>query len=176
MRPRPSLPPAPLPATEALQQTHFLNPGEWGWAAAPAVMGTLLGSCVAITLWSRKRRLGAMCHFVLPDRRATPRHRDHELPDGRYGNGAFWLICRALRDQGIDPATCEARVFGGGRMFEVDAALGDVGSRNVEQALALLHAAQIPLGFQHTGQAGYRRLWFDLASGEVVVRFEAASV
>jgi len=152
------------------QETRFLNPGDWVVDSAPAVLGTLLGSCVSITLFSPALRIGAMCHYVLP--RAHPAvGKNRHAGDGRYGDQAFALMCKALRDRGADPLRCEAKLFGGGRMF--DSMGRDVGARNVEEGRALLARAGIPLATSDVGKAGHRRLWFDLSTGEVLLRFES---
>ena len=47
----------------------FLEPGEFQFTTDPDVrLRTLLGSCVALTMWHPKCRYGAMCHFLLPSR------------------------------------------------------------------------------------------------------------
>jgi hypothetical protein len=53
---------------------------------------TLLGSCVAITLWHPTRRIGGMCHFLLPERK----RRTNEPPDGRYGDEAVAEMVKVL--------------------------------------------------------------------------------
>src|SRR5439155_18563598 len=40
----------------------FLQPGEWYFGDADTRIRTLLGSCVAITMWHPRRCLGGMCH------------------------------------------------------------------------------------------------------------------
>ena len=50
----------------------MLLPGQWHVGRHVAQMRTLLGSCVAVVLWHPARRLGGMCHYLLPSRRRTP--------------------------------------------------------------------------------------------------------
>ena len=44
-----------------------LAPGQVSFATCPTRLRTLLGSCVAFTFWHPQRRIGGMCHFMLPD-------------------------------------------------------------------------------------------------------------
>jgi len=49
-------------------QALMLMPGELHFGGEVQSLKTLLGSCVALTLWHPKRRIGGMCHFLLPSR------------------------------------------------------------------------------------------------------------
>lgn len=46
----------------------FLQPGEWYFGEGNTRVRTTLGSCVAIVLWHPVRRIGGMCHYMLPSR------------------------------------------------------------------------------------------------------------
>lgn len=125
----------------------FLQPGEYFVADAGYQIRTMLGSCVSITLWHPKARIGAMSHFLLPSRHlgeyrspldlataTRPRlaHLEHLPPcsahhrlgegapqalDARYADEALWLMLRELSQQGVPARECQAKVFGGGNMF-----------------------------------------------------------
>src|SRR5690606_5865574 len=45
-----------------------LLPGALWFGTGDVRLHTLLGSCVAITLWHPRYRYGGMCHFMLPGR------------------------------------------------------------------------------------------------------------
>jgi chemotaxis protein CheD len=150
---------------ELAGRERFLKPGEVAYGDDGMVLGTLLGSCVAITLWHAQRRAGALCHFVLASGSSAAG------PNGHYGDGAFTLMLDALVRHRIDPRSCVAKVFGGGKMFGT-AHLPDIGARNVAQAYALLEAAGLTPQAENIGQAGYRRLFFDTGSGDVWIKFE----
>ena len=62
-------------------QEVFLNPGDFHFAGGHTRIRTLLGSCVSIALWHPERKLGGMCHFILPERGQPAA--GQEL-DGRY--------------------------------------------------------------------------------------------
>ncbi len=66
----------------------FLHPGEFHFADGETHIHTLLGSCVAITLWHPYLRIGGMCHFVLPER---PDKYNGKNLDGRYAEDAIQL-------------------------------------------------------------------------------------
>lgn len=144
----------------------FLQPGEFFVANADFQVRTMLGSCVSITLWHPATRLGAMSHFLLPTR-GTPVPQ-HEF-DAKYGDEALKLMLGELQRLGIAPNQCEGKVFGGGNMFPLHSHAGaiNVGQRNGDAALTLLHAHGIPIVSESLFGIGHRNIIFDVSTGDV---------
>lgn len=140
----------------------FLHPGEFHFDAAPERIGTLLGSCVSITLWHPRHQVGGMCHILLPCRQ---RSRAMAL-DGRYADEAVELFVHELKRRRIAPASCQVKLFGGSNMF---ASLGPAGSqigrRNIDAARQVLAHHGFTVLTEHVGGTSHRRLFFDLVSG-----------
>lgn len=146
----------------------FLQPGDYWFGGADTCIRTLLGSCVAITLWNAKRKLGAMCHIMLPHR---PMAKDTDTLDGRYADEAVALMVRDIRKAGCNPADFEAKLFGGGSMI-TSARIGDIlPDRNIQAAKNLIRKMGWTLLAEHTGGFGSRQLRFDIATGDVWMRF-----
>lgn len=141
----------------------FLHPGEQRFGAAPGRMRTLLGSCVSVIVWHPATRSGGMCHALLPSRVRRP----GEGLDGRYVDEAVEWMARTLLRQGVQPAACRTKLFGGGNMFAPPAADLDVGRRNVEAARRCLAERGFVVVREDVGGDRPRRLSFDLASGRV---------
>lgn len=148
----------------------FLLPGEYFVGDAGFQIRTVLGSCVSITLWQPRVRIGGMCHFLLPTRGSASTG-SKEL-DGHYGDEALALMCRDLRDHGVEPRQCEAKIFGGGHMFpgriKVDS--NHVGRRNGEAARELLAQHGIGVVTESLFGVGHRQIIFDVSKGDVWVR------
>ncbi|GGM30856.1 chemotaxis protein CheD [Dactylosporangium sucinum] len=136
----------------------FLYPGGFHFAGAGTRIATLLGSCVAVTLWHPGRRVGGMCHYMLPGRGGGF--------DGRYAGDAFALFMGELARTGTEPAQYHAKLFGGGAQLFTDRAAA-VGPANVEAGLRLLDGHGFAVVARHLGGTGVRRLRFDLATGDV---------
>ncbi len=142
-------------------------PGEHFTGDARHRISTLLGSCVSITLWHPQLRLGAMSHFLLPGTGAE----HHQARNARYGADALALMMSDLSMRGADPTECEAKVFGGGAMFDVPEVPGtDIGRRNGESARAMLADAHIRIVSESLFDTGHRRIVFTVSNGEVWVR------
>lgn len=150
----------------AAAKTIVLLPGEHFAGDERFRVRTLLGSCVSIVLWQPHRRIGAMSHFVLAGGSAV---NDGEL-NGRYGNEALALMLADLRELGVAPADCQAKVFGGGAMFETGTKLPDVGRKNGEAARELLLQQGIPIVSESLFGEGHRQIIFSIRTGEVWMR------
>ena len=153
-----------------MSDKRFLRPGEF-YFGADALVESLLGPCVAITLWFAPQRKGGICHFMLPQRvRHLPSHA-RDL-DGRYGREAWLWLTQQVRAHGLLLADAEVKVFGGSRvLLGQDAPQSqDIGSQNVAMARACVSEAGLLIGVCAVGGDGHRVLRFDLLNGEVWVR------
>jgi len=146
----------------------FLQPGKFFVAQGSCRIRTLLGSCVAITLWHPRKRIGAMSHFLLGSRGQRP---VIEL-DGRYGDEAMLLMLGELARLDVKPMHCEAKLFGGGNMFPQPSRVHSptVGENNGECAHRLLCAHGIQIVSENLFGEGHRQIIFDVARGDVWAR------
>ena len=155
----------------------FLNVGDFHFAGRQTHIHTLLGSCVSVTVWHPQLLVGGMCHFALPERLSER----HSGLDGRYGNDCLKLFQRAISKRKLSPADFEAKIFGGGNMLNkepgndiTDSETQTIGDRNVEAAFQLVMQLGCDLQVAHVGEFGYRRIIFDIATGDVWVKFRDA--
>ena len=162
-----------LPATPAWQvpaapgQHVVLMPGQLHFGQAAASLRTLLGSCVAVTLWHPERRIGGMCHFLLPARNG----RAGEAPDGRYGDDALDAMVKALRRAGTDPRDYHAHLYGGADTMPDGLQVKfNVGERNIEKGWSLIDQHGFQLQGVDVGEDVPRTVSLTLATGEVEMR------
>ena len=149
----------------------FLNPGDVFFGDSEMRLRTLLGSCVAITVWHPQRKIGGMCHYMLP---ARGRGEFKEL-DGRYADEAILLLLKEILRQQTNPYHYEVKLFGGGNMFLHVATKQksrdlNVADRNVIAAQELLQRHGFAIAAEHLGGDGYRNVIFDIGSGDVWVK------
>lgn len=137
-------------------------------------MRTLLGSCVSVTLWHPQRRIGGMCHFMLPGRHRNAHHRDAHHLDGRYAEDALQWLASQVRAWDTEPAEYETKAFGGGRMNQIGRPSSvDIAGHNVASARRLIAAHDFRLKGEHLAGHGHRSILFDLDSGAVWVKHVA---
>ncbi len=106
---------------------------------------------------------GGMCHYMLPGRSL-----EGEL-NARYGEDALQLLVAEIRQQGTAVTDYEAKLFGGASMFDVGPHGSSVARRNVEAAEALMLRHGVTVIARSLGGTGYRRLFFNIADGDVWV-------
>ncbi|MCC6706017.1 MAG: chemotaxis protein CheD [Gammaproteobacteria bacterium] len=149
----------------------FLEPGDFQFTTDPDVrFRTLLGSCVALTMWHPKRRYGAMCHYLLPTRGKDNRS---DL-DGRYGDEAYLMFLRECARHYTNPAHYEIKLFGGGDMFPaIDKARDmSIGQKNIAAGLALMDHLGMQFKARHVGGVGHRVVMLDVWDGAVWVKHQ----
>lgn len=145
----------------------FLLPGQWYFGTRGELVRTLLGSCVALTLWHPVKRCGGMCHFLLPDRQRSA----HAELDGRYGDEAMELLAQAMLKVGTRPEDYLVELYGGADTMpdQVNAKL-NVGERNIEKALGLIDQYKLQLSTVDVGGNEPRNVALDMRSGQVQLR------
>jgi chemotaxis protein CheD len=158
-----------------------LSPGEFYFGNGDLRIGTLLGSCVAITLWHPQTRSGGMCHYLLPGRAPSARIHAGRL-DGRYGDEAMLMFMHEIQRTGTHPSEYQAKIFGGGNQFphqprpDADHRI-DIPERNVESGLELLDRYGFPpVAARHLGGSGARQVVLNLLSGDVWLRHSEITV
>lgn len=147
----------------------FLQPGEFYFGDRESRIRTLLGSCVAITMWHPRLHIGGMCHYLLP--MCHDSHHRAE-PDGRYADDAMMLFMRELKKTGTWPGDYEVKIFGGGNQFPNHAKgrVMSVPDKNIHFGLNTLTHHGFTIKAQHVGGNGYRNVIFDVWSGEVWIK------
>ena len=150
----------------AKQDLHLLA-GQLYFGDKPMRVRTLLGSCVAVTLWHPLKRIGGMCHFLLPTRQRKP----GEPLDGRFGDEAMHLLVQSLTRAGTKAADFEAHLYGGAdTMPDAQGIKFNVGERNIEQGWSLIDRYGFQLQGVDVGDFVPRHVSLDYGSGEVACR------
>lgn len=166
-----------------MQNNHkppiVLHAGDLVFGRGSRRIKTLLGSCIAITIWHPKNRFGGMCHFALA--RKPVSNTDSTKPDPRYADDCVILFRTLAEQRGTRLAEYRASIYGGGNML-ASARIGaesefcqvdrsPVGDANAAQAFALLVAEGVAIDEADVGERGYRRVEFDPVSGKSKVDF-----
>ncbi len=145
-------------------QDLVLMPGQMYFGGRAGTLRTLLGSCLAVTLWHAGRRIGGMCHFLLPSRTRKP----GEALDGRYGDEAMEAMLGMLKLTNTQPGDYVAHLYGGADTMPEGGALRfNVGERNIEQGWKLVDQFGFQLEGIDVGEDVPRTVTLDIASGQV---------
>ena len=149
------------------QQLHLLA-GQLYFGKEPSSIRTLLGSCVAITLWHPLRRIGGMCHYLLPQRDRKPA----AASDARFGEEAVALLVQALTRAGTQPTEYEAHLYGGADTLPIPGggANFNIGERNIALGWSLIDHYGFTLQGVDVGDDVPRTVDLSMADGAVSMR------
>lgn len=170
----------------------FLHQGEVYFGDRETRIRTVLGSCVAITMWHPELLIGGMCHYMLPSRRARQQvlhcragdvaigfpSRRAATPkplDGKYADEALEMMFTEIRRNRTRPSEYQIKLFGGGNMFPPSNQHRGrhVGLQNIDAGVALLARHGLKVKAEHLGGHGHRNLLFDIWSGHVWLRHQS---
>ena len=133
---------------------YFLEPGYIYVSAKPMVISTVLGSCIAVCLYDRKRKVSGMNHFQFP---GTGRK---DRATARYGNVALPCLIRMILDGGSKKKHLEAQILGGAHNPEISPK--DIGQENITIARKILARAGIRVVSEDIGGEKGRKIVFNI--------------
>ena len=147
-----------------------LLPGEFA-TSRKDVLSTVLGTCISVILYSKKKKIGGMNHFMLPKNKSIERDGIQHIA-GKYGINAMELLINSLMKHGVNKNELVAKVFGGGSMFSLNTSATSkqhVGLLNIDFAIYYLEEERIPIISQDTGGVGGRKILFFPETGNVLL-------
>jgi chemotaxis protein CheD len=152
----------------------FLQPGEICMADRPTVITTLLGSCVAVTMFSPQRGVGGICHGLLPSCRGEkPCRCDEYCLEGiRYVDCSIMRMLAWFRDNGIPREELVVKVFGGSDMLPYGESVkkATIGRQNIDVAFRMIEQEMLKLAASDVGGERGRKIIFSSSSGEVLLK------
>jgi chemotaxis protein CheD len=151
-----------------------LKTGEFYFGGNSTAINTLLGSCVAITMWHPLKQIGGMCHFLLP-----VRGKNEQLSYGHFADDALQLFMKNIKLTYTRPEDYEVKLFGGGNMLfhlQDPKTSKQIGEINVSAGIDILTSNGFNIKQSDTGGRNYRHVSLQLDNGDVWVRKEQASI
>jgi two-component system chemotaxis response regulator CheB len=152
-----------------------LQSGELYLARTPAILRTILGSCVAVTFWSQKLGAGALCHGILP---ICPLDviRSSNLSEGsRYVDFSIRFLAQEFDALGASRREVQVKLFGGADVLPTIARIRPtVGAQNCVIAAQVLAEEGFIVTASDMGGVCGRRIHFHTGTGTVLVNRLAA--
>jgi chemotaxis protein CheD len=159
-------------SNESSMTEVVLKIGQFYFGGGRTKIRTLLGSCVSITMWHPRLKIGGMCHYMLPQRGMG--ETASAAAEGNYADEVMEMFLRELRDAGTQPKDYIVKLFGGGCMFTDTGTLRtdvrEVSARNISAGKSLLAEHGFIISAEHSGGYGSREVVFELWSGDVWIR------
>ena len=143
---------------------HKIHIGGVKASREPAVVRTVLGSCIAVCLRDPEIKTGGMNHFMLPSGSSG------EAVSARYGVHAMELLINDCMRAGAERDRLEAKVFGGGHVLRLRETDGNVPQSNIRFALHFLQTEGIPIVSRDLGGYAAREVYFFTDSGRTLLK------
>ncbi|MDR2340423.1 MAG: response regulator [Deltaproteobacteria bacterium] len=122
----------------------FILPGEYFISKQPHLISTLLGSCVAVCLYSPVHKFGGMNHYMLPTSPTKER-------SGKYGDYAINVLFQFFERTLGSLSGLQAIVSGGANVISPISSGVQIGEKNLDMARHLLKKHNIPIIKENLG-------------------------
>lgn len=136
--------------------------GQIALAQQAGKLRAVLGSCISVTLYHSRQRLGSMAHVVLPDSGGR------DQAPGKFADTAVPEMIQLLEKAGANKAGLVAKIAGGARMFGHGGPL-QIGEANAAAIRKALASVSIRVVAEDLGGQSGRRVTLDASSGELLV-------
>jgi len=151
----------------------YLKPGEMHFAEQPSLVVTVLGSCLSVTMFSRRKGLGGICHGLLP--RCGGQHTCNGkcLEGFKYVDCSIEQMVKLFDKHGVKRSEIEVKCFGGADMFSREIkvpGLVSVGRQNVQTAEKILKHEGLSILKMDVGGLRGRKILFYTDTGDVFLK------
>ena len=141
----------------------YLKPGEIFISDKPAAVKTVLGSCISVTMFNSRLRIGSICHGMLPECNEINGSHCSCIDGFRYVDCSIRNMLEELHSLGIMNDEIEIKIFGGADMFKTTRGRFNpinVGEQNIKSALKIMGESKLRLAASDTGGSRGRKLIF----------------
>jgi chemotaxis protein CheD len=149
----------------------YLKPAEIYMADSPSIVKTVLGSCVSITMFNHRLKVGAICHGLLPHCKGKTRCKGACNAGFKYVDCSIRHMLEQFSSLGIGHREIEVKLFGGADMFRTGAGEREtVGAQNTQTALRIIEKEHLNLCKTDTGGDRGRKIFFYTHTGEIFLK------
>jgi len=148
----------------------YLKPGEMHYSEKPCIVVTVLGSCVAITMFNYRFNSGSICHAVLPEcRNEISPYNHNEM--FKYVDSAIEMMLEKFIFHGLKPVEIEVKLFGGANMFQTKSnSHMTVGEQNIQSAINTISEKGLKIMATDVGGTKGRKIYFYPHTGEIYMK------
>ncbi len=143
----------------------YLKPGEVIISKNPILVSTILGSCIAVTMFGTGKKIGAICHAMYPSN-----------PTGDVNVQYVDSAIRYIFDKMIEyngKSDIIVKLFGGAKVLtggEYGEDRMAIGEQNISQAKRTLAELGLAIANSDIGGLRGRKLLFSIKTGDVYRR------
>lgn len=125
-----------------------------------------LGSCIGITIYDKRKKIGGMAHIMLP------KNPDPSKTIAKFADTAIDAMTKELEKMGVNLKDVESKIAGGAQMFTFSSSneMNSIGFRNAEAVKQELKKKGIRLIVEETGGNSGRTIELDLDNGNLKIK------
>jgi chemotaxis protein CheD len=151
----------------------YLKPAEICFTDHPALVVTVLGSCLSVTMYNRRKKLGGICHSLLP------RCPDKMTCAKGCGNAFKYVDCsirhmvKLFDRRNVKRSEIEVKCFGAADMFlrkNKTCGIESVGNQNVKTAEEVILSEGLSILKIDIGGLQGRKILFYTDTGDVLLK------
>ena len=131
----------------------------------PTVIYTLLGSCVAVCIYDKKKQIGGMNHIFLPGK-----NNNKSDSSTRYGENAMKYLIKNICNLGGERDNLVAKAFGGAHVIPVISKDIGIGPKIVDFVINYLKKEKIEIVAHDFGGDKTRKVYFHTDTGMAYVK------
>lgn len=143
-----------------MNNKYYLKPGYVFFSSQGYIIETILGSCISVSLWDKKNKMGVMTHYIY----ASYREEERKAYTGKI---ALPFAYNIMIKKGSIVEDLIAYVAGGGENPKLS---DKVSKDNVSYALEFLKEKNIKVEVIDVGKEDSRKAIFNSETGEFIVR------
>jgi len=151
------------------QLTVVVGVGDYKISAGPqeVLVTYSLGSCLGVSAYDPRARVGGLLHYMLPDSRINP---EKALTQpAMFGDTGMALFLNKLFALGATRRTLEVKLAGSSKVLK-EGEFFDIGRRNLLMAKKLLWKNNLPVLGEDTGGESSRTLRLRMVDGRTLVK------
>jgi chemotaxis protein CheD len=144
----------------------FLKPGDLYISDIPTMVSTILGSCIAVTVFNKRLKTGGICHAMLPKSPYAEEHRAF-----RYVDSSILYMLSKFEMMGIRKDEMEIKLLGGADVIDrMNEDTASIGQKNIEIALEIIRDEDLQLTISDVGGKMGRKVHFYTHTGKVLLK------
>ncbi len=145
----------------------YLKPGEIYKSNKPEIIETVLGSCVAVIMYSVEKKFCMVSHAVLP----TAKHylERKKINEFKYVDTSISGMLREIENLNIVKEQIKVKLFGGAEVFSVNTGHKSVGGQNIALAMEILNEEKLKIIASDVGGNLGRKIIVASHTGEVLL-------
>jgi len=150
----------------SIKEILYIPIGGMGSSYSPKILKTIVGSCVAIALYNKKDKFGALAHVMLPK---AGKHKSNSY---KYADYAIYNMIQLFNAKGYKSKDIVAKLVGGAKIYfsSQDSIIPDIGKENVLISRKILIEKNISIIAEDVFGVFGRTLLFHLENGQIEVK------